>query len=105
MPTETQSTHYQNAEPRIKATITGVGNTTPTDPPGINVDIIAPDGTRTTYVYGTDVELVKDAVGVYYVEPILSQLGQYRIFYQTTGANTVSALHHATVCDYPALGS
>lgn len=39
-----------------------------TDPTTVTFKVRAPSGTITTYLYGTDSQLVKSATGVYYVD-------------------------------------
>ena len=42
--------------------------TTAVDPAALTVTTLAPDGTKVAYVYGTDAELVRSAVGSYYID-------------------------------------
>ena len=44
----------------------------------------------TTYVYGTDAELVKDAVGKYHVEITLTEAGTWLWRQESTGVVTAS---------------
>jgi len=48
------------------------------DPGGVQFKILEPDGTLTTYVYSTDVELVKDSTGNYHVDWVIDQSGRHR---------------------------
>lgn len=50
------------------------------DPTTVVVSVAAPDGTITSYTYGTDVEVVKDSVGNYSYEQTMTAEGsmQYR---------------------------
>ena len=98
---ETFSTHFKDDEPRFKSTFTGVDNSTPTDPDGVQFDAVAPDDSRTTFVFGVDAELVKQAVGVYYVDFLLDQEMRYDIWFQATGDNAKSDKHIATVLTRP----
>ena len=41
---------------------------TAVDPMALAVSVKAPDGTIMTYTYGTDAELVRSAVGSYYID-------------------------------------
>lgn len=57
------------------------------DPTTVKFDVKKPDGVTTAYVYGTDAELVKDAVGQYHAELDLDQSGNwhYRMYSEGTG--------------------
>ena len=55
------------SSPTLTATITNASGVN-TDPATLTFKVKNPAGDVTTYVYGTDVELVKSATGVYYVE-------------------------------------
>jgi hypothetical protein len=97
---DTTSIHFVGDQPRFKGTFKNLAGTV-ADPPGVTVDIIAPDGTQTTYVYATDAELVKEGVGIYYVNWLLSQSGQYTIWFKATGTNAVSDRHYVKVTTRP----
>lgn len=56
------------------------------DPTVVNFAYIDPAGTRTDLVYGTDVEVVKSAVGVYYVDVDADQVGRWRYRFWSTGS-------------------
>lgn len=45
------------------------------DPDVVNVTVTDPSGTETTYVYGTDAEVVRSSVGVYYADIDVSSEG------------------------------
>lgn len=57
------------------------------DPTAVSFTMKEPDGTRTTYVYGTDAEVVRSATGIYYVNWSATQEGRhyYRWFATGTG--------------------
>jgi hypothetical protein len=58
-----------------------------TDPSGdVIAQIKAPDGTETTYTYGTDGELVKLATGLYYVDVDVTAGGRWTYRFHSTGA-------------------
>lgn len=44
-----------------------------TDPTTVTFQFLSPSDVITTYVYGTDPEVVKSAVGVYYVDVTVSE--------------------------------
>ena len=60
-----------------------------TDPTTITFKMREPDGTVTTYVYGTDAELVKDSTGNYHVDWGTSMSGDF--FYRFTGTGACVA--------------
>lgn len=55
------------------------------DPTVVNFTFINPAGTSTAYVYGTDVQLVKDAVGQYHVDINGNARGRWAVRYHSTG--------------------
>lgn len=55
------------------------------DPTTLTCKIRKPDRTVTTYVYGTDVELVKSATGTYYVYFSVTLDGVHRYRFSSTG--------------------
>lgn len=57
-----------------------------TDPTTVTAIISEPDGTETTYVYGTDAELVKDSTGVYHVDISAMTAGRWVYRFEGTGA-------------------
>lgn len=62
------------------------GDGKPYDPPKVRYKRRVPAGTITTYVYGTDVQLVKVAVGEYYVLEVFplntSYIGKWNIRFE-----------------------
>lgn len=58
------------------------------DPSAVTFTITEPDddATVTTYVYGTDAALVKDAVGLYHVEFEIANAGTHCYAFTGTGA-------------------
>lgn len=60
---------------------------TATDPTAVRFEVIAPDGTKTSYTYITDAEVVKSSTGVYYVDVDCDQSGvwEYRMYSTGTG--------------------
>lgn len=69
---------------RLTATFTNLAGTE-TDPSTVTFKIKLPDGTVTTYVYGTDAELVRSGAGVYYVDYSITQAGRYSYRFEGTG--------------------
>ena len=64
------------------ATQTGTG----VDPTTILGKVKVPAGTITTYTYGTDVELVRDGTGSYYVDWTTTAAGTHTFRFSGTGA-------------------
>lgn len=57
-----------------------------TDPSAITYKFKTPAGVTTTYVYGTDVQLVKLSTGIYYVDLTIALEGRYDWRFEGTGA-------------------
>lgn len=55
------------------------------DPTTIRALIRKPDNNRVSYVYGTDIELIKDATGKYHFLLYLSQFGKWSYRFEGTG--------------------
>lgn len=73
---------------RITALFTDF-NGAPADPSTISVKIKDPAGTETVHVYGSDVNVVKDAVGTYHYVLPLTLAGAY--YARWVGSGTVVA--------------
>lgn len=56
-----------------------------TDPAGIVFKFLDPDGTETSYTYGTDAELVKDSTGSYHVDVDGTTSGTWAYRWESTG--------------------
>ena len=56
------------------------------DPTGLTFMLQDPDGTETSYIYGTNAQLEKDAVGKYHVQYTLNKYGIWTVRYEGTGA-------------------
>ena len=69
---------------RLKATFTDIDGAA-ADTTTVTFKITAPDGTTTTYVFGTDAEAVKESTGVYYVDWTITQSGEHRWKWTGTG--------------------
>lgn len=64
-----------------------------TDPTTVSVVVRRPDGIRLTYVYGTDVEVVKDSTGHYRLNFTPTMPGNHWHYWISTGtAATVGEL-------------
>lgn len=66
-----------------------------TDPTTVTCTSLKPDGTETTYTYGTDSELTKSSTGNYMLTITASQPGQWGYRWLTTGTGTTTALEGA----------
>ena len=60
--------------------------TVATDPTTLTFKMREPDGTVTTYVSGTDAELVKDSTGNFHVNWPIAKVGKYYYRWIGTGA-------------------
>lgn len=56
------------------------------DPSTVTFRLRTPAGTVTSYAYGTDAQLVKDATGNYHVDLSASQAGRWTYRFEGTGA-------------------
>ena len=68
-----------------------VDDTTPADPTAVTLLIQAPDNAQTTYTYLTDVELVRDGVGLYHFDLDFTHIGAY--FFRWTGTGAVQYVY------------
>ena len=59
------------------------------DPTTVTFKVTDPNSATTTYVYGTDAQLVKDSTGVYHVDLSLDLPGLY--YYRFLGTGAVKA--------------
>jgi hypothetical protein len=60
---------------------------TATDPTTITYRLLHPDGTtETTYNYGTDAALIRDGVGAYHADVLLTTVGYWAWRWEGTGA-------------------
>lgn len=65
----------------VAFTVSGVA----TDPTTVTCKIKDPSGNVSTYVYGTDAELVKDSTGNYHVDVITDEDKQWHFRFEGTG--------------------
>lgn len=56
------------------------------DPTTLIVTVTRPTGSSTTYAYGTDIEVVRDSVGVFHIDVTLDAMGQWTISTVAAGA-------------------
>jgi len=60
------------------------------DPTVLLFKLISPTGTLSTYQYGLNPEVIRDGVGVYYIDISVSQVGSYHWRWEADGANRTS---------------
>ena len=84
---------YTNGQ-QVRSTVTFTVGGSATDPTTVVAKVMAPDGTVTTYAYGTDAELVKNTTGVYYVDITGDQDGPWN--YRFVGTGTCVAASEGT---------
>lgn len=56
------------------------------DPSTVAIDVTTPSGTTTPYVYGTDAEVKRDSIGIYYMDLSLTEEGTWKYRWYSTGA-------------------
>lgn len=76
----------KGATVRVRVTFEDPDTGTAVDPNNISIAVRAPSGTVTTKVFGTDAEVVKEAVGKYLYRLTLAEEGTYR--WKWTGVAT-----------------
>lgn len=69
------------------------------DPGALSLKIKSPLGVETTYVYGTDVEVVKESDGNYYADVEPDHQGVYDAKWIGTGSNKGSKKHRFQVAE------
>lgn len=55
------------------------------DPTSASMIFQKPSGSDTTYVYGTDAELVKSTTGVYYADVTITEAGRWWVRWSSCG--------------------
>ena len=60
------------------------------DPTALTLEVTDPSGEKTTYTYGTDVELVKDSIGNYHLDISVDMAGTW--LYRWAGTGTAQAV-------------
>lgn len=69
----------------------------PVDPSTAKVTVKAPDGTETVYVYGVDAFPERSQSGVYYVDVIPNQVGDWYYRFESTGTGQAEDEGHFRV--------
>lgn len=80
--------HYYKLGQKVRCKVNFKANGTLTDPTTVRCKVKDPSGTITTYVYGTDAELVKESTGVYYVDVVTDEEREWRFRFEGTGTCT-----------------
>jgi len=88
-----QGEYLVGDQPTIKCTFRDRAEVA-TDPTTVTFTMKEPDGTKTTYTYGTDTELRNDATGVYQTEWPITKEGAH--YFEFRGTGTVAAVQDAT---------
>jgi len=71
----------------VRVTVTFDSGGTPRDPTTVTFKIVLPHGlSPVTYVYGTDVQLIRDGVGIYHVDWLTTVQGNAPWSMRGTGA-------------------
>lgn len=74
---------------RCTGTFTASGSSV--NPAAIMFKVKTPAGVVTTYTYGTDAALVRDATGVYHVDVSVAEAGEYVYRFWSTGTGQAAA--------------
>lgn len=75
-------------EPRITVTFTDLSGTVG-DPTTVTCIVKTPSGASRTYTYGTDAELTQTSTGIYNLDLLITEAGEYR--YKFNGTNALAA--------------
>ncbi len=75
----------------VRCTGTFASSGTNVNPDAIMFKVKTPAGVVTTYTYGTDAALVRDATGVYHVDVSATEAGQYVYRFWSTGIGQAAA--------------
>ena len=75
---------YVGTKRRLTFTATKADGT-PVDPTIVTFEVTEPDGTKTTYTYGTDPEVVRLGTGLYYAEPMFDAPGDWEFWWYGAG--------------------
>lgn len=79
------NTHDLGDLVRVSAPFTLVSSGAAVDPDVVKLTIKTPSGTVTTYIYGTDAEIVKDSTGNYHADISAGEAGTWHYRWWSTG--------------------
>lgn len=80
--------NYYKLGQKVRCTVNFKVNGTLTDPTTVRCKVKDPSGNVTTYVYGTDAELVRESTGVYHVDVVTDEKRQWHFRFEGTGTCT-----------------
>lgn len=80
--------NYYKLGQKVRCKVSFKVNGTLTDPTTVTAKIKAPSGNVSTYVYGTDAELVRESTGVYHVDVVTDEKRQWYFRFEGTGTCT-----------------
>lgn len=83
---------------RVQGVFKNAAGTT-VDPTAITFKFQVPDGTITTYIYGTDAEVVRSATGTYYCDITTTDEGRYSCRWAGTGNNAAAGERYFLVSE------
>jgi len=67
------------------------------DPTTVRFKFTKPSGLTTTYLYGTDAQLVRDSLGNFHVDLSADEPGEWRYRWESTGTGQAAEDHEFTV--------
>lgn len=82
----TPGRHYVGSTVRLEINFS-TEDGTDVDPTTITFEMLSPSGEETSYVYGTDSELVRVNAGDYYVDFTVDESGRWHFRWTTTGSS------------------
>ena len=97
---ETSLEVYPGTKVKPSVVFRDTDHDTEIDPGNVELVWTLPDDTETTYVYGIDPEIVKSAVGIYYAELVLDDVGRHRMVWNGLLVGQVPV--YVQVVDIPA---
>lgn len=77
-------TYHKGTEVRCKGTFTDAAGAA-ISPSVVKFKLKDPDGANTTYIYGPDVQLVKDSNGNYHVDVDANKAGEWHYRFESAG--------------------
>lgn len=70
------------------------------DPATVTVKLLSPGGTQSSWVYGTDAELVKVNTGDYYIDVTPDASGRWAFRWESTGTDKTIKFNGTFVVEY-----
>lgn len=80
--------NYYKQGQKVRGSCTFTVDDVATDPTTVTAKVMDPSGNVSTYVYGVDAELGKTSTGVYYVDVVTDEEGEWRFRFEGTGTCT-----------------